>query len=279
MAPWHFWKNRPGVHSQTSLKRSMLKLFSNCLWTNIALGPGPRALVWGIFERYFENRPLTKWKRILAFKDFWKWDPCWFSKMSPSHFFKVSPFSQGRRPIGVWEAELLEKHCRGVWERAAATHQQELPTLPNRPWATPPCHRPLDDYAKQNRCQNITFIISYRSRSVSLIKSCNFETMSTWHSWKSAWNPFSKIFEEEILFKLFWKKGPFSNCLWTNTAGQGPGGLGPRPNEVFVQRQFENIMRNVFFFQICLKIGPRPVFKNVRSVLSKFHYLARDVNH
>ena len=95
-------------------------------------------------------------------------------------------------------------------------------------------------------------------RFASPLKRWNFEKMAPWQFWKSAWGFFSNKFEKQLsFFKIFWKKGPFSNWVWKNTPGQGPGGPGqgpgPRPQWGILSN---SVWKSTFFFKFCWKWTP-----------------------
>ena len=101
----------------------------------------------------------------------------------------------------------------------------------------------------------------------------NFENRPVAHFWKSL--------KKGSLFKLFWKKGPFSNWVWTNTLGQRPGGpgqgLGPRPQRgMFLSNyvcKWTPWKMTYELLRTFLKIAPRPIFKIVTdSVFQSFTF-------
>ena len=127
------FENRPGTHFQKSLKKGVLfqtilkkgSIFKLSLkkyprpgpgtqapmgyFFKLSLkkyprpGPGTQVPMGYVFKLSLKMDPFFKivWKRIPFFKLVWKWAPGRFSKMSPSHLFKVSPFDKGCKSLKV----------------------------------------------------------------------------------------------------------------------------------------------------------------------------------
>ena len=127
-------------------------------------------------------------------------------------------------------------------------------------------------------------------RFASPIKRWNFGNMDPWHFWKPAWGPFSKKIEKRMFFKLFWKKGSFSNWVWKNTPlGPGSRALARASRALAWDFFFKlSLKTDLFsksfakwplFFSIVFENGPQAGFQKChRAMFSKFHLLIRDAN-
>ena len=97
-SPLTFLKTSPGLLCNSLSENAR---FSNSLnkYPSPALARASWALARGLlFQRLFDNTPcFHKFKKNDSlFKEFSKWAPGQLSKMSRTHYFKLSPFSKGR---------------------------------------------------------------------------------------------------------------------------------------------------------------------------------------
>ena len=119
-------------------------------------------------------------KREYFFKLFWKTPPDPFSKLSPNHFFKVSPFNKGRKLLGL----------QGFWCKA----------IQRPPWPRPFTLN-FGDWPLRGKCKvfcrwHSKYVSTQSVRPgyglASLMKRWNFEKMVPWQFWKWVWGCFSK---------------------------------------------------------------------------------------
>ena len=165
-----------------------------------------------IFKLGLKMDPFFKivWKSTPFFKLFWKTSPDPFSKMSWSHFFKVSPFHKGCKslPHGL---------CISV--------------------ETKPCPF-LEFYCLQALGEQVASRSCFPINNSFVIGTCiPYERVKLWKNDCVTFLKmelgvfFKKVWKREYLFKLLWKNDPFLNWVWKNTP---PGwGLGPGPGKPF----------------------------------------------
>ena len=113
---------KKGVLFQTILKKGpifklSLKKYPTRLgpgsWALAPVHPGPGPRVGYFFKNSLKMHHFLKivWKTTPFFKLFRKTPPDPFSKMSRSHFFKVSPFHKGCKSIGMLDQSDISENC------------------------------------------------------------------------------------------------------------------------------------------------------------------------